>query len=51
MNKREVVKAAMRHEEVPYVPWQIGLTLEARELLARHYGTRRRRRRRSTTIF
>ena len=34
MNKREVVKAAMRHEEVPYVPWQIGLTLEARELLA-----------------
>lgn len=39
MNKREVVKAAMRHEEVPYVPWQIGLTLEARELLARHYGT------------
>ncbi len=39
MTRREVVKRAMLHQEVPYVPWQISLTHEARELLAGHFGT------------
>ncbi len=39
MNKREVVTLAMRHRPVPYVPWQINLTLEAQRLLAGHFRT------------
>ncbi len=39
MTKREVVTLAMRHQKVPYIPWQINLTAEAEALLAKHYGT------------
>ncbi len=41
MNKREVVIAAVKNREIPYVPWQISLTFDARELLARHCGSDR----------
>jgi len=39
MTKREVVTLALRHQKVPYVPWQINLTAEAETLLRRHYAT------------
>lgn len=39
MNKREIIFSAMRHQTVPYVPWQINLTREAHELLAGHFKT------------
>ena len=39
MTKREVIKAALAFEEVPYVPWDIGFTCEAWEKLVEHYGT------------
>ena len=38
MTKRDVVKLAMGHKEVPYVPWQINLTCEARDSLTSYYG-------------
>jgi uroporphyrinogen decarboxylase len=38
MLKRDVVQMAIDGRRPPYVPWQIGLTLEAREKLQSHYG-------------
>jgi uroporphyrinogen decarboxylase len=38
MTKREVVRAVLDGHRPPYVPWQIGLTQEARGKLQEHYG-------------
>ena len=38
MTKREVYKLALTHRRVPYVPWQIGFTQEAKQKLFAHYG-------------
>ena len=38
MTKREVVKVALNHKPVPYVPWSFGFTKEAKEKLVKHYG-------------
>ena len=39
MTKQEVVKRALESKPVPYVPWNLGFTLEAREKLIAHYGS------------
>ena len=39
MTKREVVKLALEWKPVPYVPWNVGFTKEAREKLVGHFGT------------
>lgn len=36
--KREIVRRVLNGEQPPYVPWNIGLTQEAREKLQQHYG-------------
>jgi uroporphyrinogen decarboxylase len=38
MTKREVVKLVLEAKRPPYVPWNIGLTKEAREKLQQHFG-------------
>ena len=38
MTKREVVRLVLDGERPPYVPWQIGLTVEARAKLGEHFG-------------
>jgi uroporphyrinogen decarboxylase len=38
MTKREVVRLVLEGKRPPYVPWNIGLTLEAREKLEQHFG-------------
>jgi len=38
VNKREIVKQALNHEPVPYVPWSFRFTKEAQEKLIEHYG-------------
>ena len=38
MTKREVVKMVFEGQRPPYVPWNIGLTQEAREKLQHHFG-------------
>jgi uroporphyrinogen decarboxylase len=38
MTKRQVVKLALDHKRPPYVPWQLGFTVEAREKLQQHFG-------------
>ena len=38
MRKREVVRLVLDGARPPYVPWQIGLTQEARQRLGAHYG-------------
>lgn len=38
MQKREVVRCVLDGLRPPYVPWQIGLTQEARQKLEAHYG-------------
>jgi uroporphyrinogen decarboxylase len=38
MTKREVVKKALNFDNPPYVPWQINLTCEAHEKLAKHFS-------------
>ncbi len=38
MTKREVVKFALDAQPVPYVPWQLGFTVEAKQKLQDHYG-------------
>lgn len=38
MEKRAVVRAVLDGETPPYVPWQIGLTKEAKDKLAAHFG-------------
>lgn len=39
MTKREIIKAVLDGQKPPYVPWSFSFTLEAREKLARHFGT------------
>lgn len=39
MTKREVVRNVLEGRRPPYVPWNIGLTQEAREKLQQHYGS------------
>lgn len=39
MTKRDIVKMVLQGETPPYVPWNIGLTKEARDKLQAHYGT------------
>jgi uroporphyrinogen decarboxylase len=38
MQKRDVVRRALAHRPLPYVPWSMGFTLEAAEKLRAHYG-------------
>jgi len=38
MTKREVIKLVLEGQPPPYVPWNIGLTKEAREKLKEHFG-------------
>ena len=38
MTKREVIKLVLEAKRPPYVPWNIGLTKEAREKLQQHFG-------------
>ncbi len=38
MTKRQVIQLVLDHKHPPYVPWNIGLTQEARERLQQHYG-------------
>jgi uroporphyrinogen decarboxylase len=38
MTAREVVRLAIEGQPPPYVPWQLGFTLEAREKLQQHFG-------------
>jgi uroporphyrinogen decarboxylase len=38
MTKREVVRMVLNSERPPYVPWHIGLTVEAREKIEAHLG-------------
>lgn len=39
MTKREVVRCVFEGKRPPYVPWSFGFTTEAREKLARHFGS------------
>jgi uroporphyrinogen decarboxylase len=39
MTKREVVRAVLKHQKPPYVPWQFSFTREAEEKLRKHYRT------------
>lgn len=39
MNKRDVVGTVLRQEKPPYVPWNFSFTVEALDMLERHYGT------------
>ncbi len=38
MNKRDVVRLAVEHREVPYVPWHCNFTVEAAAKLRKHFG-------------
>ena len=38
MNKRDVVRLAVEHREVPYVPWHCNFTVEAAAKLREHFG-------------
>jgi uroporphyrinogen decarboxylase len=38
MTKRDVVQRVLQAQRPPYVPWNIGLTQEAREKLQQHFG-------------
>ena len=38
MTRRDIVRSALDWNRPPYVPWNIGLTAEARQTLLRHYG-------------
>ena len=38
-NKREIIKLALKGQEVPYTPWSFKFTREAQGLLSTHYGT------------
>ena len=40
MSRREIVRMVLDGERPPYVPWNITLTLEAREKLQTHFATR-----------
>ena len=39
MTKREIIKLALNHKPVDYVPWSCNFTSEAAEKLIKHYGT------------
>jgi len=39
MTRREVVRAVLDGKKPPYTPWSFKFTVEARELLVKHYGT------------
>jgi uroporphyrinogen decarboxylase len=39
MTKREIIRMTLDGEKPPYVPWSFSFTLEAREKLAKHFGT------------
>ena len=39
MTKREVVRSVLDHKQPPYVPWQFGFTVEAKQKLINHYGS------------
>jgi len=39
ISKRDVVTCALAFQEPPYVPWSIGLTLDALEKLVAHFGS------------
>jgi len=39
MTKREVVRNVLEHKRPPYVPWNFGFTVEAKQKLLEHYGT------------
>jgi len=39
MTKREVVRLVLDGKRPPYVPWNIGLTLEARQKLEQYFGS------------
>jgi len=38
MTKRDVIRLVLEGKRPPYVPWSIGLTIEARQKLQTHYG-------------
>jgi len=38
MTKREIIKATLKGEKTPYVPWSFSFTMEAHEKLTRHFG-------------
>ena len=40
MTKRDVIRSVLSGQRPPYVPWSYSFTIEAREKLERHYGTR-----------
>lgn len=39
MTKREVVKNVLENKRPPYVPWQFGFTVEAKEKLLNYFGS------------
>ncbi len=39
MQKRDIIKAALNFQDIPYVPWSFKFTLEPHEMLVQHYGT------------
>ncbi|MFZ9034312.1 MAG: uroporphyrinogen decarboxylase family protein [Anaerohalosphaeraceae bacterium] len=39
MDKREVVRMTLEGQTPPYTPWSYGFTVEAKEKLARHFGS------------
>ena len=39
MSKRDVVRIVLDGKKPPYVPWHYSFTLEAEEMLLRHYGS------------
>lgn len=41
MDRRERVRSAIQHKQPDRVPWEIGVTRHAREVLAQHLGDRR----------
>lgn len=40
MTKRDVVRTVLEGGRPPYVPWSFGFTLEARQKLVEHFGTK-----------
>ena len=39
ITKREVVSKVLEHQKPPYVPWNFGFTLEAKQKILEHYGS------------
>ncbi|QDU72995.1 uroporphyrinogen decarboxylase family protein [Mucisphaera calidilacus] len=38
MTKRDIVKQALQHQELPYTPWSYRFTVESADKLKKHYG-------------